>query len=245
MPPAAAEEKRFRLAAAMERSDCFEREWERYGSLLRSRLEWSYPHAAESARRSKYSVTELLGEGGQESLRAALPRPRFLETERLDAARRGTVLHTVLERIPFTEAGKSPAEIRAFAEELQRREILSEAEAAAVDAEKIAAFFASDLGRRACRSGRLRRETPFTLRTETEDGPALVQGIIDCYFEEEDGCVLLDYKSNRIGPEGPLPLVEHYRPQLELYRSALAQICGLPVKESWLVLLQTGEAFPI
>ena len=59
-------------------------------------------------------------------------------------------------------------------------------------------FFTSELGHRcasAYRAGRLDRERPLTCRWRWRGETVIVQGIIDCYFEEGDGFVLLDYKN--------------------------------------------------
>lgn len=55
------------------------------------------------------------------------------------------------------------------------------------------------------RRGKLYKEQPFVLgvpaselyEQKTEEW-ILVQGIIDVYFEEEDGLVVLDYKTDRV-----------------------------------------------
>ena len=53
----------------------------------------------------------------------------------------------------------------------------------------------------------IRREVPFTLAVPAseayshwrgEEETVLVQGVIDCIFEDEDGLVLLDYKTDGI-----------------------------------------------
>ena len=82
-----------------------------------------------------------------------------------------------------------------------------------------------------------RQEQPFVLGVKAEeiypdgeDGETiLVQGIIDAYFEEEDGLVVLDYKTDRVraGEE----LREKYHAQLEYYAEALEKLLLKPVKE--------------
>ena len=73
----------------------------------------------------------------------------------------------------------------------------------------------------------------------------LVQGIIDCFFEEEDGLVLLDYKTNRIDrnrsfEEEAERLRRSYAKQIEIYSSALSEATGKKVKESYLYLFDAG-----
>ena len=57
----------------------------------------------------------------------------------------------------------------------------------------------------------------------------LVQGIIDVFFEEADGLVVLDYKTDKVrsGQE----LKEKYHAQLDYYARALEQLLEKPVKE--------------
>ena len=57
----------------------------------------------------------------------------------------------------------------------------------------------------------------------------LIQGIIDVYFEEPEGLVVLDYKTDRVrtGDE----LSRKYRAQLDHYARALEQITGKRVRE--------------
>ena len=69
----------------------------------------------------------------------------------------------------------------------------------------------------------------------------LVQGVIDCYFEEPDGIVLYDYKTNRIDKTKPPEeeqecIVSLYRTQLDLYSNALEDALGKKVKERYLYL---------
>ena len=68
------------------------------------------------------------------------------------------------------------------------------------------------------------------LYPEEEDGELiLIQGIIDAYFEEPDGLVVLDYKTDKVnnGKE----LAEKYQEQLRYYAKALEQMSGKKVKE--------------
>ena len=74
----------------------------------------------------------------------------------------------------------------------------------------------------------------------------LVQGIIDVWFAEEDGLVLVDYKTDRItGPEAEQTLVERYRTQLDYYRCALEMSTGKKVKERYLYSFCLGKAIPV
>ena len=67
----------------------------------------------------------------------------------------------------------------------------------------------------------------------------LVNGIIDCYFIENDQVILLDYKSDRIYDEEELKA--RYRIQLQLYKIALERALGLPVEETYIYSLAMGR----
>ena len=65
--------------------------------------------------------------------------------------------------------------------------------------------------------------------TLPEEESVLIQGIIDMYFIEEDGIVLLDYKTDHV--ESMEALWERYEMQINYYREALERLTKLPVKE--------------
>ena len=77
-------------------------------------------------------------------------------------------------------------------------------------------------------------------KDEPEGDFALVQGIIDVYFEEEDGLVVLDYKTDKVYKIEEL--VEKYHAQLDYYGRALEQITGKKVKEKVLYSLYFGRS---
>ena len=74
---------------------------------------------------------------------------------------------------------------------------------------------------------------PTRLMDEADsDELVLIQGIIDAWFEEDDGVVLVDYKTDRIQEGEEAVLLDRYRLQMIYYGQALKQITGKPVKES-------------
>ena len=59
----------------------------------------------------------------------------------------------------------------------------------------------------------------------------LIQGIIDAWMEEDDGLVLVDYKTDRVSRGQEEILAQRYRVQLDYYKRALEQMVKKPVKE--------------
>ena len=83
----------------------------------------------------------------------------------------------------------------------------------------------------------LSKEQPFVIakpageisKDYESEKDVLIQGIIDAYFEESDGIVLIDYKTDRV--KTAEELIARYKKQLELYGEALEQTTGKRVKE--------------
>src|SRR5690606_22982888 len=125
----------------------------------------------------------------------------------------------------------------------------------AVDPAKIAAFCGSPLYARMRAARRLWREGPVSFRLPAEEVYAdrpeareaagesvLVQGVIDCLFEEGDGLVLLDYKTDADRGIGWEMAAEEHRFQLETYGAAIGRILGRPVKEGHIWFVEGGLA---
>ena len=92
----------------------------------------------------------------------------------------------------------------------------------------------------------LYREQTFETKIEVQGEDVLVQGVIDCCFEEPDGMVLLDYKTNYIDRKKSIDeekkrLVSMYKTQLDLYSDALEDALGKKVKEKYLYLFSLGS----
>ncbi|MBM7867609.1 UvrD-helicase domain-containing protein [Heliobacterium gestii] len=182
-------------------------------------------------------------------------RPRFLQQERrLTAAERGTAFHLVMQHLDFA-GDLSRDGIARQVDRLVERELLTMEQRKAVDEEQIGALMESPLGIRLRRAKQALREVPFTLALPVRevypdkasvDDRVIVQGVIDCLFEEEDGWVLLDYKTDR-RPSGMdsdewfCQLREMYLGQVNLYHRAVETVCKVKVKNRHLFLIAAGR----
>lgn len=221
------------------------------GFEVEKRLSYRYPHEKDVHTASKITVTELKksrdrleGEdrGAELFKESELPRPAFLaKAQGLTGAERGTAYHKVFQHLDFTRNGLEA--VRAQLGELLSREILLAVEAEVVDPAKIQALFETPLGarmRQAEERGALEKEVLFY--GLVEESEMMVIGVIDAFFEEEDGLVLVDYKTDRV-PQDGLPLLEErYREQLTHYAGALARITGKPVKEVYIYSIHLDGA---
>ena len=158
-----------------------------------------------------------------------------------NAARRGTLLHTVLEYVDF-EQDVTETALDARVADLLRRGFIREDELPFIDRPAILAFMQSEVASRIRRSDDVRREVRFTSSERPHDinpewdetiaSRIVVHGVIDLMFREGDAFVLVDYKTDRFAPEALDAVVDRYRPQLQLYRNAIQKFSGQPVSES-------------
>lgn len=218
---------------------------------ISSRLEAVYPYERNAQIHTAVTVSELKkrsqapDEPDQPSSRRIFEEPvvvplipRFMQEEvEVSGAARGTVYHKVLENLDFN-GGEAAEQIAALKESGR----LSLEEAEILDIRKIARFLSSPLGRRMAQAqerGQLYREQQFILGVDSaqvdpewEAGEEiLVQGIIDAFFYEKDGIVLVDYKTDFVQPGKEASLYEKYRIQLDYYALALERLKREKVKE--------------
>ncbi len=227
---------------------------------IQRRLEYVYPYLFANKMKSKYSVSELVKEKLEESLLSvttvSTSPPQFLQGKKeYSAAEKGTILHRIMEYLPFQEFTVLPetkvSEIRVrisdWISRMVEKEILLEEEALAADIERIAVFFFSEIGKRACRAKELYKEVSFNLKKEKESEEIIIQGTIDCYFLEKGNYILLDYKSNAVhgGEESLAQIKKQYEIQLALYKEALEKIKGIQVKEMYLYLFSLGHEIKV
>lgn len=221
-------------------------------------LNWQYGYQHVAGKPAKLSVTEIkrrFDVQAEEHSQFIFPkksialRPGFIQKSAgLTGAERGTLMHSVMQQLDL-KGDLSEQGIRAQVAGMVTREMILPEHAGVVDIRGAAAFFESDLGRRLCASSRIRRELPFSLlvpaekfyddMTGTGEG-IFIQGIIDALFDEEDGLVLVDYKTDWVTDSRTL--VDRYSVQLSLYAEAVEKIFRRPVAEKYLYVFSTREA---
>ena len=79
------------------------------------------------------------------------------------------------------------------------------------------------------------------IATLDADDAVLLQGVVDCFFEEDGALVVVDFKTDRIAPGETEARVARYRAQLEAYSIALSRVMEKPVREKILYFFAPGE----
>ncbi len=228
---------------------------------LLSRLTWVYPHAVQVEIPSKLTATQLKGRELDEEVAESAPapahkpirRPRFAEAELgLTPAQKGTAIHLVMQYIDFARTG-TIEEIQKEIGRLVAKEFITAQQGEAVAPEKLYAFFSSPLGQEILASNTLRREFKFSIlvpanqyyETVAGEERVLLQGVVDCYFENARGITVVDFKTDRVEPQNQTARAEEYRPQLMAYSHALAEVTGKPVTRRVLWFFSTDCAVEI
>ncbi len=227
---------------------------------------YRYPYEDSRNQKLKFTVSELkkriylLESLGEESLENGetpyeepdvVPLiPRFLqEEEELTGASRGTAYHRLMELLDFSLEYDAD-DLSAAAEAFKEAGKMSREMADCIRTEDILRFLKSSAGQRmkeAAKKGKLWKEQPFVLGVdareiypeEQEGEMILVQGIIDVYFEEEDGLVVLDYKTDKVFRAEEL--AEKYHAQLDYYGKALEQMTEKKIKEKIIYSFTIGQ----
>lgn len=226
-----------------------------YYEEVNRRLNWQYKYKESCNIPSKFSVSEikrrfdfLSADEGSSFLvdSSRLNKPAFLQkTTKLSAAEKGTVLHTVMQHVDLKKVSNYE-EISNQVNDLVNREFITREEANSININKVLSFFNSTLGKRMIKSKKVLREVPFIVSLDSTDlykdlpkdvygeEKVLLQGIIDCYFEEDDELVLLDYKTDYVDDLDKIK--ERYSVQIQYYKNALERLTGKSIKNKYLYL---------
>ena len=233
---------------------------------LEEKFSYVYPYGYLQDIPAKVSVSELKKQGREEPEEETVYLyvekeqepiiPDFMKEEQeplLQGAARGTVYHRILECLDYARVDSQQA-IEKQIEELLQEEKISKEAAKVVRSSQISWFVRSAVGKRmkeASALGTLHREQQFVMSIDaSERNPAwdqgeqiLVQGIIDAFWEEADGLVLVDYKTDHV-KEGQ-ELIERYQRQMHYYSQALERAYGKKVKECYLYSFALGKAVAV
>ena len=120
--------------------------------------------------------------------------------------------------------------------------------------ESVRVFVNSDLMRRCGAAKEVFREKEFTVAKSVcemdpsvpeafRDEKTVVIGKIDMVFVEEDGAVIVDYKTDNVKELSSLR--GRYAEQLSLYAEAFTRITGVPVKERVLYSLKLRQSLTL
>lgn len=226
---------------------------------LSKQLKWKYFFMESSVIPTKTSVTKLkeaeneqiisieeINEQGSdeqsEESKFAVARPQFLnEDTQITNAQKGTLMHLCFQKLDEHKEYTKQM-IQELVDDMVRRKIITELEGKSINTYKLYSYTKSELFKQLKNAKRVYKEQPFYISLTADEiygngckDNILVQGIIDLYFVNQDGSiVLVDYKTDYVEKGKENELVEKYRKQLEIYRKALEQALGKNVDKRYI-----------
>ncbi len=208
---------------------------------LVERLKNNYTYSYDTRlteHEAKVSVSELVSDDPV----SFFPRVTRLDDTlgELSAAEKGTLTHRFMQ---FADYSHAQSDLGAEIERLKSLGVFTEKEANAINRQSVEQFFCSEIYTRLSQSKNVLREKQFIVRFcdisvdealkevyNNTDG--MLQGIADCLFEEDDGYVLIDYKTDRV--KTTEELLARYSKQLALYKAAFDALLNKPVKSAYI-----------
>ena len=228
---------------------------------LKELLEWKYDYIVDTTLPTKSSVTKIKQEKikleemlkGIESEEVEYKKsytPKFMqEDKKISSAEKGTLVHLCIQRLDERKDYELK-DIQNMILNLVEKEIITQNEADAIDVNLIYQYTKSQLFEELRKAKEVHKEQPFYINIPAKDVVSeaenskkniLVQGIIDLYYiDKNDNLVLIDFKTDYISnePNAKEKILEKYKVQLEIYKTALEQALGRTVNKTALCLVK-------
>lgn len=228
---------------------------------LEELLEWKYDYIVDTTLPTKSSVTKIKQEKikleeilkGIESEEVEYKKsytPKFMqEDKKISNAEKGTLVHLCIQRLDERKDYELK-DIQNMILNLVEKEIITQNEADAIDVNLIYQYTKSQLFEELRQAKEVHKEQPFYINIPAKDVVSeaenskkniLVQGIIDLYYiDKNDNLVLIDFKTDYISqePNAKEKILDKYKVQLEIYKTALEQALGRKVNKTALCLVK-------
>lgn len=210
---------------------------------------FDYPYLSAVSTTKKLSVSELreglLEDDEYNKTVLSVPksrvslRPAFADGQMRDFAEIGTANHLFMQFCDFNNIDSLGVAYEA--DRLLSVNMITDAQRDMLDIKTLAKFFESKLYQDIRASGRVFREKRFSVSDTDRNSreKVLVQGVIDCFFENPDGSyTVVDYKTDRV--KNGNELVERHKAQINYYKRAVSQMTGCKVSKTLLYSFALG-----
>ena len=197
-----------------------------YEDILKNDLEWRYKNIDLSKVEAKTSVSKIK-QIKEEQNTINLKSPKFLkEEEIITGSRKGTIIHLCMQKLnPKKEYNIE--KINDILENMVIKNIITINEKEKINISKIYNFTKTNIWNELKDALIVEKEKPFYINIPAKniydldfEDNILVQGIIDLYYiNKNNELILVDYKTDFVQNEDEL--IEKYKVQLKIYKSAL------------------------
>ena len=212
-------------------------------NILKNRLDYVYPYFENIDLKTKFSVSEIKKLSQSEEFE--IKDVKRAKSNSSDASERGNAYHKLLQKMHYENIGKF-SDIKDFIREeisLLKNKKYREL----IDIDDIVKFLNTNLGGEFVKQYQnLKRENQFIMGLSAKeagmgssDETILIQGVIDAYIENENGIILVDYKTYNVGNENIL--INRYKSQLMLYKKSLEMSTGKTVQAVYIYSFALGK----
>ena len=160
--------------------------------------------------------------------------PLFLQKDKdikITNAQKGTLIHLCMQKLDLNKKNYTYNDVKELVNELETKKVITSKEAETINISKIYQFTKSKIWNEMIEAKDVQREKPFYINIpakeiykENLEEKVLVQGVIDLYYINSDGeLVLVDFKTDYVENRDENILIDKYKVQLDLYKRALRQ----------------------
>ena len=205
-----------------------------------------------------------MGDEIQEKISFELPKFLKDEEENITSSKKGTLVHLCMKNLDFSKEYNLDS-IKEMIIELKNKQIITDKESKAINPYKILEFTKTDIYKELKQAKEIHKEEPFyinvpakeiydetNIKNETLDKidelqeNILVQGIIDLYYIDKEGkLILLDYKTDYVAEGEEERLIEKHKEQLKLYQKALENSLKQKVDKIYIYSVYLGKELEV
>lgn len=222
-------------------------------SPLIKQLKYKYPFHTATKIPSKITPSQLKKE--PDMMETAAPEIANRTLSEVVFSKKSPVLagiaaHKVMQYINFSKC----SDIEGVKNEILRlvsEGFISRDDFELVNPNKIFKFFQNKAVQELLLSNNILREFKFSLLFDSDKfysdvrgEKVLMQGVIDCAFETDEGFAIIDFKTDRV--RGDISaLAKKYTPQLDMYKEALTELTGKRVTSKYIYFFDADSLVAI
>lgn len=224
---------------------------------LKERASYVYPYLYLQSYPTKESVSEIKRQTevdddvttwtlmNQTKLaQNSYERPKFLTEQKRTRTEIGTLMHTVMQHLPYEDLAWSDELVLNFLQQLVEEKKIKESDIKDINVAQITAYTQSLLYKMVTSAQEVYKELPFVigksyLTEPIKDAPheSLVQGMIDCVFKLDGVYYFIDFKTDALiqrrgqtKDEALEQLKERYNVQMYYYKKTLEEVLNTKVR---------------
>lgn len=226
--------------------------------MIEEQLDYQYPYSADVVKPTKQSVSELKRQLDTEETgtsyervrqyqlgASTYERPKFMRQHKKRKANEiGTLMHTVMQHLPFKKERMTSAELDEYIDGLIEKNIIEDDAKPDIRMGEVMDFIESDLYMDIAQSDQIMREMPFVVnqakvdhQMSNDEDVSIIQGMIDLIYRKDGEYFFVDYKTDAFNRRRGISdeelgeqLKARYEVQMYYYQSALETILQREVK---------------